>query len=809
MVRKKENPRTVKATVPIHRKIVEHMSANLPVLIVILFCLVFAVSLGALQSELYFQKVNVEKLQTTFPALEDASAANATETGIEGGNNYAYASENSLLFKLPHTQAMGARALFFGNGAVSSISYTNRDQTSNVTKIVLNGNIVCSPCVAGKKYPTSASGDVAVEIFTEKTALEAQPDNRLMRRVFFEKSMMTTIDTLVMVELEGGWQSKPNSAMPSSFYGTDAPFHIHRVPIGASHLLRLQWPWADYTYLSIMPASLTYILLGVSNQYAYKLWEILLFFLPVAIFYIFSRKLAKGRDAVFLFASLIYLFLPSQGMLVGGGADLFMYGMTAHTLATSLSFLSLLFAYEFVVERKNPRFWLSLLFFVLAVASNQRIFIALAIGLGALFVISLVVTDARRAILLGIACAAAVMFLLAPFAISTGTLAGYAVLGGASTENIGWSLLGFFQLGYFILPLLFIVGAATAISKREMFLLFLFAICALVFAFATSPELNKFAPFLDSMRFMPSFFLPVFFISGAGALFIFELAVANIEKVGKRLRIDKLDAVVSFCFAIFVPLAVLFASLALSTMDQYREETTSLVVAAEYSELQTAYEIIGDECVFVQGKLDVSQYPIYEKGFERGVIAWMDSSEGIIDAMTDTRCRYLLLGNVKSIVNASDRTRWQEYMIFKNESRFQEVAYGGSNRLFILKGVEGAAKLESDGARIDTYSFDYDRGSMNGECLADNCTIRIRQDSLPSALVCNGSIGCDVQIDEKSNAVYVSNIPRGKFDIVLSPQQAGWLYPLVAIGALVALVCWYVVGKLPGATVSKARGKLF
>jgi hypothetical protein len=247
------------------------------------------------------------------------------------------------------------------------------------------------------------------------------------------------------------------------------------VPIGASHLLRLQWPWAEYTYLSAMPASLIYILLGVSHQYAYKLWEILLFFLPIAIFYLFSRKLAGGKDAAFLFASLIYLFLPSQGMLVGGGADLFMYGMTAHTLATSLSLISLLFAYEFVVERKNPRFWLSLLFFVLAVASNQRIFISLAIGMGALFALSLVVTEAKRALLLSIACAAAAAFLLAPFALNTGYATDYSVLGGASTESLGWSLVGFFQLGYFVLPFLFIAGVAAAVSKREMFLLFVFA----------------------------------------------------------------------------------------------------------------------------------------------------------------------------------------------------------------------------------------------------------------------------------------------------------------------------------------------
>ena len=789
MKRKKETAHAVKPMAPPHRKIVERMSANLPVLIVLLFCLVFAIRLGALQPELYFQKVSVD--------------------GEVGGNSYAYASENSLLFKLPHAQDMGVRALFFGGGSVSSISYASTDQTANVTMILVNGDVACSPCIAGEKYPTEASGNIEVEIFAEEASLVAQANNWLMKRAFFEKTMMTNIDALVTVELSGGWRSFPNSAVPSAFYGEDAPFHIHRVPIGASHLLRLQWPWAEYTYLSTMPASLIYMALGVSHQYAYKLWEILLFFLPVAIFYLFSRKLTRDKDAVFLFASLIYLFLPSQGMIVGGGADLFMYGMTAHTFATSLSLLSLLFAYEFVVERKNRRFWLSLLFFVLAVASNQRIFVALAIGMGALFVLSLVFSDAKRAILLGIACAAAVVFLLAPFAININGLAGYSVLGGANTESLSGSLVGFFQLGYFALPLLFIAGIVAAISRREKFLLFLFAICALVFAFATSPEMNKLVPFLDGLRFMPSFFLPVFFISGAGALLVFEFVIARVEIVGWKLKLDRLDATVSFCLAILAPLAVLFASVALSTMDQYRGEAASLAVAAEYSELQDAYGIIGDDCVFIQGRMDISQYPIYEQGFERIINAQMDSSDGIINAMANARCGYLLLGNVKSVARASDNTRWQEYLGFKNESRLEEIAYGGSNRLFALKGIDRAAKLESDSARVDWYFFDYDRGNVLGECLADNCTIRIRRDSLPSTLACGAAAGCEVLFDLAGNAFYVSNISRGNFDIILEPRPAEWFYPFVFIGVLVALVCKYIAGKLPGATVSKTSGKLF
>jgi len=758
-----------------------------PALLVVAFCLVFALHLGALQPELYFQK---------------AGAGN----GGAGGSGYAYAAGDSLLFKLPHGQDMGARALFLGRGSVSSVSYASLDQSINVTKIAVGGQVACSPCAPGKEYPVQAGNDVAVEVYAREAALVAQSGTGPVKRAFFEKASRTGIDALVTVKLAGGWQSSPNSAVPSSFYGVDAPFHIHRVPIGASHLLRLQWPWAEYTYLSAMPASLIYMALGVSHQYAYKLWEILLFFLPVLVFYLFSRKLPQGKNAVFLFASLIYLFLPSQGMVVGGGADLFMYGMTAHTLATSLSLLSLLFAYEFAVEGKNRSFWPCLLFFVLAVASNQRIFIALAIGMGALFAFSLVVGGARRAILLGIACAASVAFLLAPFALDMSPIASYSVLGGANTESLAGSLVGFFQLGYLALPLLFIAGVAAAIAKREMFLLFLFAACALVFALATSPEMNRLAPFLDGLRFMPSFFLPVFFISGVGALLVFELALVWVEKAGKHLKLDRLDAAVSFCLAILAPLAVLFASVALSTMDQYRGEATSLSVAAEYSETQAVYGIIGDNCVLVQGRTDVSQYPIYEQGFERSVVARADSPGGIVGEMENAHCRYLLLGNSKMVASPLDGTRWQEYLGFRNESRLEEIAYGGSDRLFALKGVEGAAKVESTDARVDGYFFDYDRGSVQGECLAGGCAIRIRRDYLPGALACSGAEGC-VASNGADNAVYVSGIPRGKFGIALEPQAAPWLYPLVLAGALVALACWYAASRLPS-NASKPRGKL-
>jgi hypothetical protein len=698
---------------------------------------------------------------------------------------------------------MGVRAGFSGIGKASSISFNSMDGTANVTKITVNGQVACSPCSEGEAYPADAEGDIAVEILAKEAAVGAPAGAGFIRRAFFEKNVRTGIDALVGIEVGGGWLAIPDASMPSSFYGVDAPFHIHRVPIGASHALRMQWPWAEYTFLSMMPASAIYTLLGGSHQYAYKLWEIALFFLPVAMFYLFSRKLSHGRDAVFLFASLTYLFLPSQGMLVGGGADLFMYGMAAHTLATSLSLFSLFFAYEFAVERRGGSFWPALLLFALAVASNQRILVSLSIGMGVLFAFSLVASGARRAALLGAACAAATAFLLAPFAANEGFAESYSALGGASTEGIGWAVVGFFQLGYYALPLLFFAGVAAAVSRKEMFLLFLFASSALVFAFAMSPEVNRLAPFLDGLRFMPSFFLPVFFISGAGALLMLEHAIVWMERIGKRLKLDRLDSVVSFSLAILLPFSVLFASAALSTMEQYQGEANSLVVASEYSDLEAIYGRIGDGCVFIQGGGDVSFYPIYDEGLERSIISGFGSPDEIAGAMEKARCGHLILGNAKTVAGAAENTRWEEYAVFKSDPRFAEIPYGGSPRLFALEGVVPAEKAEIAGGRINGCSFDYDRGTVSGECLSGNCSLRIRQDALPASLACSNCRGAGLRLDAGERAFYVEGIRRGKFDIALEPHAADWLFPLVLSGAIVALGCWHIAGK----DESEPRGK--
>lgn len=751
---------------------------RIPVLIAIAICIVYALQLGALEPEVHFQKA---------PLLLNGKA------GLAG----AYASGNSLLFKLPTGENSSASAGFEGAGKASLLAFSVDGTGLNVTKIAVNGKAVCGPCERGVDYHVEVDGRLEVGVWAEEAPAVIENREGILRRAFFEKSAKSNVDALVSIKLGGGWSAIPNEAVPSSFYGVDAPFHIHRVPIGAGHLAMLGWPWAEYTFVSIVPASAIYGLLGVSHQYAYKLWEIALFFLPVAAFYLFSRKLSRGKDAAFLLASLLYLCVPSQGMVVGGGADLFMYGMTAHTLATSLSLFCLFFAYEFVMERNGRAFWLAALFCALAIFSNQRIVISLCIGLGALFALSLPAGRARRAALLGAACAALCMLAAAPLLLQAHQLDYYSVLGGANSESIGWAVVGFFQLGYFALPLLFIAGAARALLRKEMFLVFLVAISVLVFAAATSPELNALAPFLDGLRSMPSFFLPVFFIAGAGAVVVFEAAFALWEhEAEKRWKLDRLDSVASFSFAVLLPLAVLMLALWLTAADQYRAEATSLQIAAEYSELEAAYDIIGDECAFFTGRGDVSQYPVFDEGLERTVVTDLAGVDDYVDAMGQARCRYLVFGNSEWITSADAGQRWQECAAFAADGRFEEVPYGGSNRLLVLKGVEPAAKVEAKGARIGSYWFDFDRGSVSGECLANECALRIRNDALPGAVQCSGVPDC--RLRRETNALWLEGVPQGAFAVSLAPEPAGWFWPVAAACAAVVAACGYAARKADG-----------
>jgi hypothetical protein len=223
---------------------------------------------------------------------------------------------------------------------------------------------------------------------------------------------------------------------------------------------------------------------------------------------------------------------------------------------------------------------------------------------------------------------------------------------------------------------------------KERFLLFLLSCCALVFVFATSPEVNGTFPFVDGLRFMPSFFLPVFFISGAGALFLLERAFRWARAAGKRLKLDELDTAVSFTLAVLLPLSALFASSAMASMDQYSAQASSLEAAAEYSSLQAAYSLTGSECVVFAGRNGVSFYPIYEDALDRTRMTGESGPDGIALQMKAEGCRYLLFGSTSIIINSSEATRFQKYSALSQSPMFEEIEYGGTVRLFRMREID-------------------------------------------------------------------------------------------------------------------------
>jgi len=276
------------------------------------------------------------------------------------------------------------------------------------------------------------------------------------------------------------------------------------------------------------------------------------------------------------------------------------------------------------------------------------------------------------------------------------------VLGGAATESIGWAVMGFFQLGYYALPLLFIAGVAHALGSKELFALFLLADCALVFLVATNPDVNALVPFFDGLRFMPSFFLPVFFISGMGALAAFEWGFAQWGKLGARFGLDRLDTAATFAFVVLFPLGVLFGSFAWSAMDQHAGQANSVALAAEWGDLQAAYGVIGDGCAVLSGRNAISSYPVYDGGLGRTVLFEGDANQTAAE-MQRLGCRHLLFGSTKMVTDAAQVARWQEYAEFKEDARFGEVYYGGAVPLFELKGAPAAGKMPFEPDRMSDW----------------------------------------------------------------------------------------------------------
>ncbi len=769
-------------------KFLSAASANLPYAIVLICCLAFALQLGILEPKFLFQSAPAEVFE----------GHGCTTPGL----GWAFAEGSRLLLYMPHAQASEAKAAFEGSGQADALRVRFQEPGLSLARLAINGEQVCAPCVREEyrlQQPVSGRLEVAAEANENGWKSQTGPPFRM---ALFSNDTKTHVMAPLSISIEGGWSAASNNEMPSSFYGVDAPFHINRVEVLSEYLASLRWPWADYSFFAVLPASLLQLGTGVSHQYAYKLYEIALFFAPIVVFLLFSRKLKTGGRAVFLFASLLYLALPTRGYLTGGAADLFIYGMAPHTAATYLSLLFLYFAYEFIWEGKNglSGLLLPIALFALAVYSNQRICFAFAAMFAALAAAALATRKLQRCLLLAAACAASVLWFVLP-QLSVQNFSSYSALGGITQGSLAGSLLGFIQLGHVFLPFFFAAGILAACKRREFFALVLAGCALAAFLVATDEGLNRMLPMLDGMRLLPSFMLPAFFLSGLGAAAIFRAGLAASEKLRARLALDRDTFAVCVALSILLPFAFLFLSGVVMTWEQYGSETLQLQAAAEYSSLLKADALSGGGRVAFVWRSEVSQYPVLDGLMARAPLSYFNTSGQLASEMGRRGERIAVLGNELSVPGPDQKAAWEEYAELKSDAAFEEIPSRGSMMLFALAGKEGRGLVYGENVSLAGSLVEYDRARADGECLAERCSLEIYSESIPKYAVCAASFGaCGARWDGASAAFLVSGIPRGKFGLSLEPELGAVHFYSAAASLVLLAACIALLGKVEAAT---------
>ena len=760
-------------------------NSNLPYYFVLLACLAFALGLGILEPQFLFQKSPADVLV----------GANCSQTA----QGWAFAGGERLLLYLPHSQTSTVAASFDGRGEASGVLVDFSEPMLGLNGLWINGEKLCAPCSAGEyRMPHPAGGRLVVKAEAAENDSATAPPALAM--ALFDKEKQTHAMAPLSISIEGGWSAVPNSAMPSSFYGVDAPFHVNRVGVLSGYLAQLRWPWADYSFISVLPASLLQMAGGISHQYAYKAYSILLFFVPVPIFFLFSRKLKSGGRAAFMFASLLYLAMPARGYPTGGLADLFLYGMMPHTLATYLSLFFLYFAYEFIWEGKNNGDWKNLavpvILFLLSVLCNQRICFAFAAMFAVIAAAALASGKLKRALLLACACAFSVIWFVVP-QLSLQNFASYSRLGGISQGSLADAVVGFFQLGNLLLPLFFAAGALEAYRRRDFFPVLLVFCAAAVFLIATDRGFNNLLPEIDGIRLLPSFVLPSFFLSGIGAWWIFRWGVRAGAGVGRKLKMDRETFAICVALALLLPLAFLYLSGVATIWAQYRDNAMPLQIASEYSSLRLADGLSAGGRIAFVWRSEVSQYPVMDELVGRTSISYFNTSSQLAAEMKERGERVAILGNSLVVNGIGGKTKWQEYDELRADMAFGEVASGGSMPLFVLRNASGSPAVHGEGMVLAESAVEEDGARASGECADGNCSLRIYSDSIPRYAACTASFApCTVQWDGDSLSFVISGIPKGKFGLSLAPERSGVHYYSAAISLAGLLCCAAFLRKL-------------
>ncbi len=655
-----------------------------PYVAVFLFCVVFAIQLGVQEPNLHFQKTGAQVL-----------------VGCSTSLSFAYAAGNQLLLYVPDENASSVHAAFEGNGNIDGVVIGKAGSSSlNLSSLRINGLEVCDPCDRGRHLlGRSAGGKLEVDADFYPVARPLDPP--LGGGAFFEKQLDSYIEAPLEIEVVGGWVASSNAAMPSSFYGIDAPFHIHAIKEMGEKIRRWQIPPIAYPFAGDIGGTVIYLALGTGSEYAYKLYNIALFFVPIALFLLFSRRLGAYAGSAFLFASLIYLYLPPSGYPMGGGTDLFIYGMTPHTLATYLSLFFLYFAYGFVFEKKGVALPSAL--FLFAIMANPRILFSLAIMLAVLAAMALAHKKLGRVALLSAACAGACGWFLAGTAQAF-DFGGYGVVEGAAIDSQLQGAMAFLQSGYAVLPVLFAAGSYFAIKRKSLFLACLASVAIVVLLCATSPEINQVVPFLDGLRFLPSFFLPMFFVCGFGAAVAFEALVDSMEGLAKMAGMDRITMAGAVLFGLLLPFAVLSASIMLLAGPGYHMGSPTL--AAEYQWLREADSIVGGRVAF-DGRGEISQYPVYEKITARSSQAGTYDADKLYELMRKNGQGIVIFGNNLKVDFGSNESLRQYYEKIVGDGRFAELVSSGPGRAVALREESMGSSLARKEAsyRVELFAL--------------------------------------------------------------------------------------------------------
>ena len=433
---------------------------------------------------------------------------------------------------------------------------------------------------------------------------------------------------------------------------------------------------------------------------------------------------------------------------------------------------------------------------LLAVLSNQRICFAFAAMFAVIAAAALASGKLKRALLLACACAFSVIWFVAP-QLALQSFSSYSRLGGISQGSLADAVVGFFQLGNLLLPLLFAAGALAAYRRRDFFPILL-AFCGVaVFLIATDQGLNSVLPQLDGIRLLPSFVLPSFFLAGIGAWWIFRRGVGAAAEAGKKLRMDRDTLAGCVALALLLPLSFLYLSAVVTTWGQYHDNAMPLQIASEYSSLQRADALSeGGRIAFVW-RSEVSQYPVMDELVGRAPISYFNTSSQLASEMAARGERVATLGNALAVNGTGEETKWQEYDELRADPAFEEVPSGGSMPLFVLRNASGSAAIGGQGVALGSSGLEEDSARASGECAARNCSLWIYSTSIPAYAACTASFSpCTARWNGDSLSFVISGIPRGRFDLSLSPERSGIHYYSAAVSLAGLLCCFWLVRRL-------------